>query len=733
MKRKTRQKPPSSHLSSPDCAAILLAAFCAMIVLIHMIASFFPKGRIWGFNHWSYFPLWIGLPLGVSALLLLVPQINRLARGVLHSLSSSFLDLFHLAKAATLRRRYIWYAMLSLLFFLPFWFLRDRAHLLGDGAQIISRMASGELSVKWTEPLEIFLHLKAYGLAQQLWGMHSATVYALLSCLVGILFVFLLFLFADLWGERRGEKILIFLVVMGMGSSQLFFGYVEHYSFLYLFTFAFIFCSIFYLEGKLSWLFPAAAFVLAFLSHVSASHLLPSLLFLLFIKGKEGRLFRVRRVLILAFGTLTLVAIAVLYNKHSWAVPPMLVPLSEDTYSAPGYLLFSLPHLADFVNQQLLASPVGPIMVLAPLACFALKPVLKSTVFQFLLLVSASQLFFNFVVDPNLGAPRDWDLFSTVGLGYTVLGLLVFLRLLKNSFMSAYLIMILVVASLYSTLPWIAIHASEARSIRRFENILEIDAKRSYSGHFVLIRYFESRGMDVQAQRRTEKYREAFPELVLISDASRLAKDGQLDEAEKIFLQAERLAPKLSQVHNNLGKVYLDRGELEKAEAQLKEAVRLSSFLAAPYVNLADLYLLRQQYDLALDACEKAIRLKTDYPQTYSNAATIHLMKGNLRQAEDRYRKALSLDPKFADPYVGLGDIYNRWSMPERAVSMYQEALRLNPYLAKARFRLGMTYLSLNARKEAREQLELYLEILPTGKDSESARQALEKLSQQGR
>jgi tetratricopeptide (TPR) repeat protein len=295
----------------------------------------------------------------------------------------------------------------------------------------------------------------------------------------------------------------------------------------------------------------------------------------------------------------------------------------------------------------------------------------------------------------------------------------------------AYSSVILVSTALYATAPWIAIQANQDRSIRRFENVLKMDVKRSYSGHFVLLKYFESRGMDRQAEERTEKYRQAFPELALIANASTLAKSGELEKAKQMFLEAERLAPKLPQVHNNLGKVYLDLGELAKAEDQLKSAIRLAPFLPDAYVNLADLYSLRSEYDSALAACKKAIRLDPRYTGAYSDAGTIYLMRGDLRSAGREFQKLISLDSTAVVGYLGLGDVYSREAQREQALGMYRRAVGLDPQLDIARYRLGMTYLSLGSPDEAREQLETYLQISPQGAHAQEVARVLEQLRQQ--
>ena len=727
MKRKIKpreQAPPPPR----NCLLHLLSALSALIVLVHMAASFFPEGRIWGINQWAYFPTVIAPLAGVIVLLFFMPSLNQAARRGLSSLTSRLAHLTDKLMKSNMRRRYLVYSAFSALFFIPFWLWRERVYFLGDGAQIISRLNSGELTVHWAEPLETFLHIQAFSFADRLLNMDASTLYALLSCLAGVIFVFLTLLLADLLGEERREKAFVFLILLGMGSTQLFFGYVEHYSFLYLFVFAFILSSLAYLRGRIGWLVPLITFILAGLSHVSSLCLLPSLLYIFLVKDKSGESSALKRGLILTSGLVFGLFLLAVYLKYSWTISPIFVPLAEDTYAAPGYLMFSLPHILDFLNQQLLVSPVGLIMLLAPLVCVSAKSLFEQRTFRFLLLVSIFQLLFGFLVEPDLGASRDWDLFSVAGLGYTILGLYILLNLLRDRPRFAHLGLILVLTSLYSTVPWIVLNSNQQKSISRFQNLLEIDVKKSYSGHRVLMDYFNLRAMNAQAQEQEEKYHQAFPEMVLTAEGTRLAKEGALQQALQVYLEAELLAPKRPEIHNNLGHVYLKLGRLNLAEAALRKAIELSPHMHAPYVNLSDLYLWRKDYDRALDACKKAIRLKTDSPQTYSNAATIYLLRGNLKDAESHFLRALDLDRNLIEAYVGLGDIYFQRSMPQQAVDMYRTALTLDPNLAMARFRLGMTYLSLNARQEAKQELESFLLLSPQGPEADKAREALDMI-----
>jgi tetratricopeptide (TPR) repeat protein len=689
-----------------------------------------------------------------------LPSFNRFA---LNSIKTLISPLFKRMQ----KRKHIWYSIISLLFFILFFLLRTRTHFLGDGYQILSNVESNELAIKWTEPLESLLHLEAFHLAKSLFHLDAETLYALLSCMAGSIFIFLSFLFADLlvhmhFGGKeersplrispRAGKILVFLLLISTGSVQLFFGYVEHYTFLFLSMFGFIFLSLVYLaenpafggEGtsnnysRTKLIFPLLAFVLTFLFHVSALYLLPSVFFLSLAKDQKSKLHRTKRFLLGIFALILVVIILWGYKRYSWSVPPLFVPLIHDRYSAPGYTLFSLPHLSDFLNQQLLVSPVGLILILAFLICLVVSlPNLKkrrsffvSRTSQFLLILSLSQLLFDFLMDPALGASRDWDLFSAVGMGYTILGLYLLLKFFKDKIKFEYLSVILVVTSLYSTVPWIALNSSESKTIARFRNLLLIDPKKSSNGHFVLFKYFETRGKEEEAEKQNEVQRELLPELPLMAEGEKFLVERELDSAETRFLLAKEIAPRLPAVHHHLGMVYLAKGGLNKAEIEFREAIKLAPFVPGAYISLANLYVVKGDTNDALDIYKKAIFLKWPDPEPYYNVGLIYFRKGDLDKAEDFFKKTLRLKPDFVDAYVGLGNIYKEKEKFQEAIKMYQAALRLDPDLAVVHLRLGMIYVKTNSKEDAIRELERFIELAPQSKNTEEVRNILQELRQ---
>jgi len=297
-------------------------------------------------------------------------------------------------------------------------------------------------------------------------------------------------------------------------------------------------------------------------------------------------------------------------------------------------------------------------------------------------------------MDPALGASRDWDMFSAVGVAYTIKGLYLLLEFLKDKLKFEYLTTILVVTSLYSTIPWIALNSCESKTINRFRNLLLIDPKKSGNGHFVLVKYFKSLGQEEEARKQNQEQRKVLPEFVLTAEGKKFLVKGELDSAEAKFLLAKEIAPGLASVHNDLGMVYFAKKDLNEAEIEYKEAIKLASFVADPYFNLANLYLIKGDMDGALKLYRKAVFLKFQYPEAYYNLGNIYFSKGEF----------------------------------QKAIKMYQTAIQLKPDLVEAHLWLGRTYLQIDSKEEAIRELEAFLKLAPQSKNAEEVRNILQKL-----
>lgn len=636
----------------------IICGGCLLLILIHLAASYFPSERFWGINLFYYMPpawRWI---LAICAFLILIPSVNNALGSFLGNVSHVVPDKFRKLS------KYYRYTLLSLLAGALFWVLKVKTYLLGDSF-IRAREINLGAKFSFTAPLDFLLHA---GVAKLL-NWDAFQTYAVLSVLSGAAFVFVILLLTDLMGRDGKERLLIFSVIVTMGAIQLFFGYVESYSVVYMATILYVVLALRYIKNKSGLILPILAFLLAFSLHLFAVTLLPSLLYLMLFKRtgetekgrKQGKLSR----LALSTGLVLAAAVALFllqtYNpEHKGLDYYLISPLGSGVGS---YSLFSLSHLLDLINHQLLVSPVGLLICLTPVLAFSVKTARKDKLARFLLVLSLSTLAYALLIDPKLGYPRDWDLFAFVALGYTLLGLHVFLRYWRETKTRdlRYVTLSLLFTSLLSTVPWIYVNATEETSVARFEHLLKLDRDRSAHGHETLAMYYNTHG---NWQKELEHWKKAAV--------------------------AER---------------------------------------SARYINnVAAVYNRQQRYDLALKELEKSLEVDPTFDRTHFSRGDVLAQMGRYEEALREFREAIRLRPDRMQYYNNLGGHLSKLGRDREAVEVLEQGLKVNPDHYPLYRDLGYAYYNLGDFARAEKYLELYLERAPDAEDAARVRQILRDL-----
>ena len=622
----------------------------------------------------------------------------------------------------------LWFILFSLLSFPLFWVFRTRTHFLGDGNNIINSLQKGEFFVKWTEPIETLIYINLYKFLNSLLSLDANTLYELVSCLYGAIFVFLIFLLVDFLGRDKWEKLFLFCFFVFMGSIQLFCGYAEHYSFSYILIFAFLLFSIRYLEAQNGPLLPLLFFVLAVSSHVSASYFLPSAFLLCFlgysIRGKLSFLEKKETWAILFL--LIISVIILLYMKeHSWTVGKQYVPLAKGDYYAPGYSLLSFPHILDVLNQQLLVSPVGLVVLTSIWAClkaFHLKD--KTSAFLFSTFVLG--MGFNSIMYPGLGMSRDWDMFSSTAIGYTVLAGYLFLRYAKKRVDFKYIGSVLIITADFCTLPWVLLNTSEQKGVERFRNLLDLDPKKSRNGHYTLAAYFDKKGLYQEVEKENQIQARIFPELTLVNRGGKAFAENRIDEALKLCQEALDMEPNFAEAHFLLGKIYQYRKSNNLAKKEYKLALQFYPIYIQAYANLGHLFAFSQELDSAFHYYKRATTLQTRDENVYNNLGNIYTKRQDLKQAFSNYQKAIDIDPDFAEAYYGLGVVFLKQDQINQAITQFRKASEVKPDFALAHYHLAFLYAQKGEREEAQKELEIFSRFASDKKEVEKLKELME-------
>jgi tetratricopeptide (TPR) repeat protein len=707
-----------------NCVALLIPVFSSVLVLAHFASSFFPGARLWGINHLAYFPVEVRILLALIFLVFLIPEINSKILNFL----KIFFDTIHAVTLGKARR--LWFVFLPVISFFLFWIFRTRTHFLGDSYQIISSLEKGEFYVKWAELGEGFFHIYLYKLLNPIFNINAETVYELSSCFFGAIFVFLVLLMVDFLGEDKGEKLFLFLFMMFMGSIQLFCGYAEHYSLSYTLIFGFIIFSVKYLKGQGKPFFPLLFFAIALFSHISAFYLLPSV-FLLYLLGyqreKKSSFFEKMEVWAILYLILIAVLIFLHMKRYSWTVGNKFVPLLEGDYYAPGYSLFSLSHILDIVNQQLLISPVGLILLVIIGACskaFNFKD--KSVPFLSSMLLLG--LGFNLIMYPGLGMSRDWDMFSSTGVGYTVLAGYLFLKVVRKRKDFKYLGSVLIIATFFCTAPWILLNTSQQKGVERFRNLLELDPQKSRNGHYALAVYFKKKGLYGQVERENQAQERKFPALFLAKQGFTLLNTNQIDKAFEVGKKALDMDPALADAYRLLGKIYDSRESWDSAEVEFKTAINLKPGDPQMYADAGTHYLNIDSLDAALCYYHKALILGTKDALVYNNLGSIYSDNNNWKEAIRAYRKAIEIDPGFALPYYGLGIVFYNQGLIDQAISELEKASEVKPDFAAAHYSLACLYAQKGRREEAERELKLFSDYVANKEEVEKLKEQIDYL-----
>ncbi len=384
----------------------------------------------WGFWPIRYAPGW-ALWLGVAGIVGLLPWLWKSAAPVGLADESS-------------RRSVLILALSLVLGFFAFPIVHTR---WGDAYILANALAWPDptlrLTHSWQAPLDVFLHSQLWLALHQSYGWSDATpVYRLLSPLAGMLYL------AVALGLARRKQLapgwLTFGLLASLGVLQLFFGYVENYSFTAAGVLAYLWLGLAVLQGKRPLWWAASLLALLNATHPSTIVLAPSLLFLGWQSWRGGRLAGGRTllaiglpVLLVAAGTVALMeagghglAALVGSDRPGGGDGRWLVPLFATTTRWEHYTLFSWPHLRDFLNEQMLVAPVVlPALLLLWIGTIPDKErsvaeaskIDERPMAQFLLIAAVCYWLFVWLWNPDYGGQRDWDLFSLSTIPSTLL------------------------------------------------------------------------------------------------------------------------------------------------------------------------------------------------------------------------------------------------------------------------------------------------------------------------
>lgn len=644
-----------------------------ILLLIFLAGRFLPGPGAWGFNHLAYLP---GVFLPVWLLLaaaVMWPSVQaRLTRLLVHTLPAFLFE----SRAG----RWILPLLCGLLFAL----LRERSFFMGDG-YLVGELVDRGVAFRAFDSLDYLLHIQIYhALRNSGSSISSFDVYRIGSVLAGVLAAGLLPVLVRRLDWEPWRKAAFLGLFLFQGAIVFFFGYVESYSFLFVFLSAFMISGLLVLQGRGSLWVASTFFGLALAFHLTALFTGPALLYLaLRAPVRPGG----RRWLEAAVPTAALFALAVAlhlaegYNAfwfrrefiESKNAQSIWIPLFDERGILTSY------HWKDLLNLVLITAPVCLIAVFSQwrrIRSRALRPDVAFLLVQIGVIGGLS-----LVIDRKLGGARDWDLLAAHTSGLVLLAAM-FLpaaqagadaagpgapgkRTRALSAPSPVVGALLAVAGLL-VVPWIVLLHIEQRSIDRFVDVAS----------------------DFPRFARAYAYEE-------VGKYYRKAED--MDRAVEMYERCVESYPGNPRFRILLGSVYFMRGDVAKAKGEYEAALEKdpASFMAMEM--LGKVALQQRDFPTAVQWFQKLVQQRPANAQGWQMLGYSAARAGMPQEAVRGYAQAMVVDPSLNE-YHDLGVGLLQLRRYEDAVRAFRQAISRGQ--TRGSTRLGLAWSLTEAAAE---------------------------------
>ncbi|MEQ8766184.1 MAG: hypothetical protein RL885_19865 [Planctomycetota bacterium] len=333
--------------------------------------------------------------------------------------------------------RRVWAWTIGAAWALTCWLLRSRNTELGDADMLFQHVIfDTHLYGFNTYPDEYLTRIVSsitYRFLHETLHLSFEDSYAAISIAWGLAFWSFVRRLASTWFPGRpAARAVLMGIFLGAGTMQLFFGYLEYYSGVAALIVLYALATYRAAGGQVGIVFPALTLGTALAFNSFTSCLVPSLALLAFLTARQLRGSLLRTILAVGLAALPILLTWLWLEARGYdvsdhhftksnAVRGRFIFLVRPTDKFYLYSTLDPRHLLDLFNALVLAAAPGIGACVAALSLGGRRlPLGRATIV--LMTMAAGLLGFVFVVNPDLGPARDWDLLGFGGLGLSLLG-----------------------------------------------------------------------------------------------------------------------------------------------------------------------------------------------------------------------------------------------------------------------------------------------------------------------
>lgn len=617
----------------------------AILWIAHVYAAYYPSGRVWGILHGLALPpLWRWAVWLVGLALIFPPVAGVLAR----TLRTSPMRLPESWFGGPSTRRILLFVWL----FIPLFIVRSRAFIFGDGYRMLDRLAESGPSILFsTDILKETLDFGWHWLNHRLWaeplGIPPAFTYGFLNSIAGVLLLLGLARLIRELAEQRERRLLLWSAVLSSGTLLLGFGYVESYTWAFAgVVWALVFAVRSVDQPKL-WRSALIIWLIAVGFHLLALIFAPAFIWARWSRRNNRHIHPVWSIVILGVVLIGgALAAARIFQIQLFVFPP-------PGQSSP-YLLWSPAHALDMLNNLLLIAPAFfPLFVGVLLAGKHIKP---GRAWGIVFIAAISAWWASVVIDPSLGAARDWDLLSYFGpfLGLSMATLFLIRRPDVPRTTMGVLAFQLLGLCIFHTVPWVAAHQDAEDAVEMMDVVLVADP------HLSIEYLAAARAVD-------------FGQFLINDELQRY------DLGTKYFLRRVTVVPTDPDAWWSLGSMYWYRGLPDSCYHAYRQSLRADSTNAVYWHNFGLLLLGQNYYGEAKRCFHKVLELEPDNWQVAWGLGEVYRREKKHDSAAIMFQQVALLEPDYWEAFLAAGmELMHDLKYPE-ALSQYNRALTLNP------------------------------------------------------
>ncbi|MBD3168330.1 MAG: hypothetical protein GF307_02525 [candidate division Zixibacteria bacterium] len=606
-----------------------------LMIFIFLAGSFLTGQRLWGINYLAYYDVPVRLILGAIAVIL-----------CLLNLPESFIS-----KSSPVSTPAKWIAGLlaGISAAIVFYYFRSSTLLTGDGQLWMNSYLLDTLFLPYRfdhNYLSRFIYEQGGRGIAGLFDVGPFQAMAWVSIISGGLFIAFLVRFVANHFSAFGGQLFAGLVIIGTNATMLFFGYIESYTPVYLAVSLYILFSLDYIFLRKSIIFPAIFLLLAIGTHLQAVCLLPSFITMLIARYRQPLLLsgRIKRFFIFAPALTAVLACTAVSLFWSNDFLLRIIPSG-----ASNYVLFSLKHTIDIVNELMVLAPVAiTLLIIFALSNSRLSNRdISSTAVLFIANALIYPLIFLVFIDPKLGMAWDWDLFSFVAVPLTVLPVVIYKIYKPSPFKLNSLILPICGLLLVSVIPAAGVLNNTEKSASRFEDIIDFCPDTKAYAYEVLAKHHEDRR--------------------------------ELEEALDAYREASEHSPDNPRYLGSIGFIYSQMNMYREAYIAYRAAVEINPDSRSSLYNLSLITATMGKLEESRRWLNRLIKLYPTDIESVTLLAFVQENLGNYREMLVAAEHAHSLDPENGTAlyYLGKANYYN--GMKEMGLDYVREALKHLP------------------------------------------------------